>query len=280
MTRFGDTGNVPDGDDTAVPEPSPELLRPLRARIPSGWWPHIEAPRGWWKVLHQLDADLAVIDPQYELRRVARVDNGLLYLTSTSCREPVFARRIGRAMYVVRAVCEVCGRRGKPRTRSRTVLCELHWHPTSAAERAFALSAGIPEAWFSEEAEIANLAYVAACEAADRKDAAAHLTERDVAGVLDVTVQRVREMFEQGLLAGANHNGRVVYPRWQVTPDGRLLPHLPAVLEAADDIDARSLQAIMENPDEVLAGVSPGQWLAQGRSVWPVLQSLSEWWWI
>lgn len=230
-------------------------------------------------MLHKLDADLALIDPHYELRLAARVDNELVYLTSTECREPVFARRIGRAMCAVRTVCEVCGQRGKQRTRWRTVLCELHWHPTSAAEKTFALSAGIPEAWFSEKAEIANAAYVAASEAADRKDAAAHLTEGDVAGLLNVTLQRVREMFEHGLLAGANHSGRIVYPRWQFTSDGRLLPHLARVLQAADDIDARSLQAIMENPDEVLVGVSPVQWLAQGRPVGPVLQSLSEWWW-
>ncbi len=280
MTKPSDLTDVSNGEDASLREPSLELLAPLRARIPSGWWPHIEAPRGWWKVLHQLDADLAVIDPQYELRRAARVDNELVYLTSTDCREPVFARRIGRAICAVRTVCEVCGQRGKSRTRWRTVLCELHWHPTPAAEKMFALSANIPAAWFSEDAEIANEAYVAEWEAKDRTNSAAHLTERDMADLLNVTVQRVHEMFEHDLLAGANHDGRVVYPQWQLTADGRLLPHLQAVLKAAGDIDAQSLQAIMENPDEVLVGVSPALWLAQGRSVRPVLQSLAEWWWI
>ncbi|MFJ4036923.1 hypothetical protein ACIPVB_02465 [Microbacterium sp. NPDC090007] len=231
-------------------------------------------------MLHSLDADLAVIDPEYQLRRAARVDNELIYLTRTGGGGARFARRIRRAREEVRTVCGVCGRPGIPRTRSRTVLCDLHWHPLTAVEKAFALSADIPEAWFTDEAEIKNDAYVARSAADQRKESANHLSERDMADLLGVTVQRVHEMFEQELLAGANHDGRVVYPRWQVMEGGRLLPHLPVVLRAADGIEARTLQAIMENVDEDLEGATPAQWLAHGGCVEPVLQTLDQWWWI
>lgn len=237
-------------DDPEVDFPH-ALLDPLRTRIPAGWRPHLKVPRGWWQVLHLLDADLATIDPRYELRRAARVDNTLVYLTSTTTEQPAFARRIGRAQAAERAVCTVCGQPGEPRTRSHTVQCELHWHPLTAAERAFALGANIPAAWFGDDAEAANEAYIAACEAKDRKDAAAHLTEREMADVLNVTVQRVHEMFEPDLLAGADREGRIVYPRWQLAHDGRLLRHLAAVLERLtiwiQDLSRRSWKAWTRN---------------------------------
>ncbi|KSU54849.1 hypothetical protein AS029_07845 [Microbacterium enclense] len=239
----------------------------------------MEAPRGWWEVLNQLDADLAAIDPEYELRRAARVDNELIFWTATNTAAGAFARRIREAQTAVRAICNKCGRPGVPRTRSREVLCDLHWHPLTAAEKAFALSAGIPEAWFSEKAEIENEAFLAEGEARDRKNLAAHLTEMDMARVLNVSVHRVRDMFEQEVLAGAEHDGRIVYPRWQVTDDGRLLPGLAAVVEAAGDMDARTLQAIMENVDEELDGLAPAEWLARGKPVGPVVQILEESWW-
>ncbi len=267
----------PTGDDEGIP--SLELQNPLLARIPAGWWPRVEAPRGWLAVLNQLDADLASIDPQYELRRAARVDNELIYVTETAIGGGAFAARITQAQAALRTVCEFCGRAGVPRTRSRTVLCDQHWRPLTPAEKAFALSADIPEAWFTEESEIANRAYLTRCEAADRRVSAAHLSERDIAELLNVGVNRVHEMFEHELLAGADRNGRVVYPTWQLTDDGSLLPGLAAVLHAADDIDARSLQALMENAEEELEGLSPAEWLASGRSVEPVLALLADWWW-
>ncbi len=259
---------------------SPELLSPLLKRICSGWWPHVEAPEGWWEVLNRLDTDLAAIDPEYQLRRAARIDNELIYLTRTTGGGSRFARRVRRAKEEVRTVCGRCGRPGIPRTRSRTVLCDLHWHPLTPGEKAFALSADIPEAWFTEAAEAKNDASLARSAAAQRRESANYSSERHIAGLLSVTVERVHEMFEQELLAGANHDGRVVYPRWQVMEGGHLLPHLPAVLRAADGIEARTLQAIMENVDEDLDGATPAQWLAKGGQVEAVLQTLNQWWWI
>jgi hypothetical protein len=230
-------------------------------------------------MLNQLDADLAAIDPEYKLRRAARVDNELIFWTATKTAAAAFARRIREAQTAVRTTCNKCGRPGISRTRSREVLCDLHWHPMTAEEKAFALSADLPEAWFSEEAEIKNEAFLDECEARDRKNSSAHLTEMDMAKVLNVTAHQVRDMFEQEVLAGAEHNGRIVYPRWQVTDDGRLLPGLAAVVGAAGDMDARTLQAIMENVDEELEGLTAAGWLARGKPVQPVLQILEESWW-
>ncbi|MGJ8495988.1 hypothetical protein ACSFB1_12425, partial [Glaesserella parasuis] len=69
----------------------------MEARIPSGWWPRVQVLSGWWEALHHLDADLAAIDPRYVLRRAARVDNELTYLTVTANEGAAFAERVGRA---------------------------------------------------------------------------------------------------------------------------------------------------------------------------------------
>ncbi|MDT0116609.1 hypothetical protein Q9R20_06355 [Microbacterium sp. PRF11] len=231
-------------------------------------------------MLHRLDADLAAIDPGYQLRRAARVDNELIYLTRATGGDARFARRVELAKREVREVCGTCGLPGIPRTRSRTVLCDVHWSPPTAGEKAFALSADIPEAWFTAEAEIENDAYAAGSAAAERSAAANHLSEREMADLLNVDVCRVHEMFERGLLAGADYDGRVVYPRWQVVKGRQLLPHLPVLLRAADGIEPRTLQALMESVDEELDGSTPVHWLADGGRVEPVLQTLEQWWWI
>lgn len=129
------------------------------------------------------------------------------------------------------------------------------------------------------DAEIENQAFLAECEARDRKNSSAHLTEMDMAKVLNVTVHQVRDMFEQEVLAGAEHNGRIVYPRWQITDDGRLLPGLAAVVGASGDMDARTLQAIMENVDEELEGLTAAELLARGKPLQSVVQIVDESWW-
>lgn len=258
----------------------PQLLAPLEARIPTGRWPHIMAPRGWWKLLHDLDTELATFDPSYLLLRAARVDGELLYLTFTMTGSPEFAGLIADAQVTAGSTCEICGRTGAPRARSRTVVCERHRTPTTAAERQFARSAGIPDEWFSPDAEERNLAYLAHSEAADRAHAATHLSETDMADILNVNVCRVHEMFERASLAGAERGGLIAYPRWQALADGRLVPGLAAVLEAAQGMDSRTLEAIMTSADERFEGLSPVQWLTRGSTLEEVTSSLAEWWWM
>lgn len=133
-----------------------------------------------------------------------------------------------------------------------------------------------PSAWFRPTSTTAREAYAAHPEESDRRQLAAHLTERKVADLLHVPASRVHEMYEHGLLAGVEQEGLVVYPQWQVTDDGSLLPHLTDVLHAASDVDSYVLLDVMDTAVDDLDGVCPAQWLARGGPVAPVLRFLRE----
>lgn len=60
-----------------------EALRRILVRIPDGWGRWIRCERGWYPLLAELDADLAVLLPRYEIHQVKEKFGGLrLYWNS------------------------------------------------------------------------------------------------------------------------------------------------------------------------------------------------------
>lgn len=133
-----------------------------------------------------------------------------------------------------------------------------------------------PSAWFRPTPTTASETYATHPEKSDRRQHAAHLAEREVADLLHAPASRVHEMYEHELLAGVEQEGLVVYPQWQVTDDGSLLPHLTAVLHAAGNVDSYALRDAMDTAVDGLDGVCPAQWLARGGPVEPVLRFLRD----
>ncbi|KSU54828.1 hypothetical protein [Microbacterium enclense] len=133
-----------------------------------------------------------------------------------------------------------------------------------------------PSAWFRPTSTTDRETFAVHPEESDRRQLAAHLTEREVADLLHVPASHVHEMYEHELLAGVEQEGLVVYPQWQVTDDGSLLPHLTDVLHAASDVDSNALRDAMDAPVDDLDGVCPVQWLARGGPVEPVLRFLRD----
>lgn len=85
--------------------------------------------RGWLKIIVDLDAKLAEIDPNYQLQQVKEKFGGLRYyaVTETDHRE-VFRQLIAEAEQVAAVTCEVCGERGEEVKINNwlTVRCEHH----------------------------------------------------------------------------------------------------------------------------------------------------------
>lgn len=261
-------------------EPESEALQRLRSRIPEGRWPQVAIPPGWTDLVLELDDVLARIDPGYRLLQAAKQSGELIYRAVPSNGEDdVFAGLIGSAKLRACGACEVCGDAGQPRTRSRTVLCDLHWNPLTTGELLFALKAGMPADAFTDDTDQAAVEREDASAAADRARDAMHLAARDVAALLHTSEAEVYAMFLRGEVAGADRDGLVVYPRWQFTDAGALLPGLSDVLVSARDIDPGTLQAVMETVDEDLGGLTPARWLADGRSVSEVVERLGDMKW-
>jgi hypothetical protein len=74
-------------------------------------------------------------------------------------------------------------------------------------------------------------------------------------------------------LACRTADGDTVYPAWQFTPEGMLLPHLAAVLsELRTGTDDPWTHAIwLRSPSDDLDGMSAAEWLAAGHDPAPVL---------
>ncbi|ANG84648.1 hypothetical protein A8L33_03940 [Microbacterium aurantiacum] len=255
--------------------PQSDALQRLLSRMPAGRWPHVEIPPGWIDLVLELDDVLARIEPDYRLLQAAKRNGDLVYRAVTDGGTPYpFDERIRSAQFRARITCEVCGEAGQPRTRSRTVLCDLHWKPLTTGELLFALTAGGPADTFTDESDQTAVEYEAASAAADRARNALHFAAAEVAELLNICEEDVYSMFVRGEVAGADRDGLVVYPRWQFTEAGALLPGLPLVLKSARDIDSGTFQAVMETADEDLNGLSPARWLAEGRSVGVVVELL------
>lgn len=153
--------------------------------------------------------------------------------------------------------------------------------PTSTvteAERAFALSAGVPEEAFTADADAANRQYELESAASDEADfRRSVLTTEQVAELLGVKTDNVRQQSQRHALYSAGYlNGQKVFPRWQFTADRRSVPGLRDVIPAFPvHYHPLDVQAVMTAPDEALGGRSPKQWLESGGNVDAVVELVS-----
>lgn len=73
-------------DEIEVPEDAGEYADALAAilrRIPEHWGRWLSIDAGWYPIIARLDAQLATLDPDYELHQVKEKFGGLRYYTHT-----------------------------------------------------------------------------------------------------------------------------------------------------------------------------------------------------
>ncbi|WP_208322524.1 hypothetical protein [Mumia sp. ZJ430] len=107
-----------------------DALSSLLQRFPDGWGQWIDCDRGWFPLLAALDADLAAVCPEYELRQVKQKYGSLRYYAEP-CEDhravdDEFRALIASAEKRSSRTCESCGAPGR---RSASD----HWYRTLCA---------------------------------------------------------------------------------------------------------------------------------------------------
>lgn len=148
----------------------------------------------------------------------------------------------------------------------------------TAAEQAFAVSAGISEDAFTAETAAANRRYQVTSAAAD--DAAFRrsvLTTEQVALLLDVKADNVRQQSGRRSLYTVGYlDGQKLFPRWQFTATRRVVPGLRDVLAAFPRYyHPLDVEKVMTEPDESLGDRTPKQWLESGGAAAAVVELVS-----
>lgn len=108
-------------DSIHIPEDAGECREALVAllrRIPDGWGRWISCDAGWYPLVTQLDAQLAQLDPEYELHQVKEKFGGLRYYARTSSggdeTQSAFWALIDEAEKRSEITCERCGAAATP----------------------------------------------------------------------------------------------------------------------------------------------------------------------
>ncbi|WP_018600933.1 hypothetical protein [Mycobacterium sp. 155] len=104
-----------------------EALIAIMRRIPPDWGRWISCDKGWYPIICQLDADLAAVDPVYELRQVKEKFAGLRYYFHTEvdgARDRMRAL-VREAETRCSATCELCGQPGSQHANRRRWLKTL-----------------------------------------------------------------------------------------------------------------------------------------------------------
>lgn len=142
--------------------------------------------------------------------------------------------------------------------------------------------AGIPRTVFSRSAMSDNAAYEQSSEQLLLAERAAWPSISDVARCLALSLSAVTALIATGRLASASlPSGDIVIPPWQVTSDGRLLPHLREVSDAVPaDMDVLDVAFVMTTVDEAFDGLSPAEWLYRGNDLDRVVSFLEGLGWI
>jgi hypothetical protein len=242
-------------------------------RIVPGWWPQLRVGRGWWELVVALDARLSQLDPDYQVTQI-RATNGVLQFDVSAAADDRFLRFVTDAETESARTCEHCGRRGTRHVvrGGRVVVCEEHWNPLTEAEIAFAVAGGVPKSAFADETWIDRATYAAASKVRIAEIDRTHLSAHAVSELLRIDVVEVHERFRRGELAAAERQGLVVFPEWQFTNDGEVLPGLREILLALPTgyhpLDVRT---VMTAPAEELEGHSPREWLRGGGDVQDVV---------
>lgn len=150
--------------------------------------------------------------------------------------------------------------------------------PLTAAERQFLLeNAGFPltEADLESGEDVQRQWAVA--ETIDLY--ASSMTIEEAATSLGVDRSRVSHRLAARQLWSFRLGGKRRIPRWQIV-DGRPLPHLAEVVEAAVESDPTQLAGLMTTPQDELSGLTPVQHLLSGRGadiVAALVRGLDEW---
>ncbi|MGP5073169.1 hypothetical protein [Arthrobacter rhombi] len=140
----------------------------------------------------------------------------------------------------------------------------------TAGEREFLIEHGgatsedfTPEAGNFSRLEVAKRQTEAVRQARDRA-----LTTSEVARLLGREPSNVRRSLARGDLysvGSASTSRERLFPEWQITGDGRILPGLRHLLTALpDDYHPLDVEAFMVDPQEPLGGRSPVEWLSGG----------------
>ncbi|MFJ3393660.1 hypothetical protein [Leifsonia aquatica] len=99
----------------------------------------------------------------------------------------------------------------------------------------------------------------------------------ETAGYLGMAEDQVIGLVEEGRLYATAVHGRLRFPHWQfdVSKPGKVLPHLPEVIQAVrPDWQSQSLAAFMATPQEDLVAEgrkTPTAWLRDGGDVQEVI---------
>jgi hypothetical protein len=94
-------------------------LSPILNRIPPKWGKEIRVDAGWYAIVLELDRQLAIIDPAYEVYQCKEKFGGLRYYCSIAER-PEAEKLIEAAEAKSFATCEICGQPGKTANTKRS----------------------------------------------------------------------------------------------------------------------------------------------------------------
>lgn len=113
-------------DDWRIPEDAGEYraaLAGILLRITDDGNRYISVGPGWYRLIVDLDAQLAAIDPDYPLIQVKQKFGGLRYYAhrsdSSHDRQAEFNAAIEAAERAASSTCEVCGAQPAQRCRSK-----------------------------------------------------------------------------------------------------------------------------------------------------------------
>lgn len=110
------------------------------------------------------------------------------------------------------------------------------------------------------------------------------LTTSEVAQLLGRAPSNVRRSLSTGNLYGVGSTSTSrerLFPEWQFTQDGRILPGLRQVLEALpDDYHPLDVEGFMVSPQEGLRGRSPAGWLSGDGELETVVRIADELGWV
>lgn len=98
-------------------------LAPILKRIPAEWGAHIAVGKGWHPIIVELNEQLAVLDPEYEVHQVKQKFGGLRYYCSLLTPEATGLIRAAEDRACV--TCERCGQAGSRQSSGwGKVLCD------------------------------------------------------------------------------------------------------------------------------------------------------------
>lgn len=156
----------------------------------------------------------------------------------------------------------------------------------TAGEQEFLITyAGATRGDFTVEAEnLTRMEITKRQVAAARQAWSTAWTTSEVAGSLGRAPSNVRRSLSTGNLysvGSAATNRERLFPQWQFSGDGRILPGLRQVVEALPaDYHPLDIEDFMVGAHERLRGRSPVSWLADGGDVETVVEIADELGWV